>query len=191
MNFICSFSSYLFTHNFIFFFIVLISIFTFLVLFISFFGLSYISFISHGVMLEFFWTFFPLLIVLLLLIPLVFDYKLRMEIENNVFCISNQWYWESEEAFNTGIFLPALLNDSFSEALVFTFLTGTGVCFNLTSNDVIHSFGLNSLFIKIDCVPGVIHSLYINLFYSGCYIVNCTELCGVNHSVMPLYILVN
>ena len=87
-------------------------------------------------------------------------------------------------------FFPSLLNNYFSEALIFSFFVGSSICFNLTSNDVLHSFGLNSLYTKVDCVPGVLHSLYVNFFYSGIYIVYCTELCGVNHSVMPLFIVV-
>lgn len=68
---------------------------------------------------------------------------------------------------------------------------GEGVNFNLTSNDVLHSFGLNSLFVKSDCVPGVIHSVLVNFFASGLYVVQCTELCGVNHSLMPIFFYVS
>ena len=170
--------------------LVFISFFTFYILFKSFLGLNFYGFYSGASVVEFMWTIIPLFIIFFLLIPLFFDYKFFNEIDQNVFCIANQWYWDSDDSCNFFSFFPSLLNNYFSEALIFSFFVGSSVCFNLTSNDVLHSFGLNSLYTKVDCVPGVLHSLYVNFFYSGVYIVYCTELCGVNHSVMPLFIVV-
>nr|CUS25255.1 cytochrome c oxidase subunit II [Coeloplana loyai] len=191
MNYLSNFSAYYFTHNFIMVILVFISIFTFFILFKSFYGLKSYGSYAGASILEYMWTIIPLFIVFILLIPLFFDYKVFNEIDQNVFCVANQWYWDSDESSNLFNFLPTLLNSHFSEALIFSFLTGSTICFNLTSNDVLHSFGLNSLYTKVDCVPGVLHSLYVDFFYSGIYIVYCTELCGVNHSVMPLFIVIN
>lgn len=191
MNYLSNFSAYYFTHNFIMVILVFISIFTFFILFKSFYGLNSYGLYSGASILEYMWTIIPLFIVFVLLIPLFFDYKVFNEIDQNVFCVANQWYWDSDESSNIFNFIPTVLNSYFSEALIFSFLIGSTICFNLTSNDVLHSFGLNSLYTKVDCVPGVLHSLYVDFFYSGIYIVYCTELCGVNHSVMPLFIVIN
>ena len=63
--------------------------------------------------------------------------------------------------------------------------------FLLTSSDVLHAFSFPELYIKTDIVPGVLHSLFLSLQFSGLYIIYCAQLCGVNHSLMPYYFLVN
>jgi len=53
--------------------------------------------------------------------------------------------------------------------------------------DVIHSFGLYTLGIKIDCIPGRINLTIINkLLNKGEHRGFCYELCGNGHSVMLL-----
>ena len=63
-------------------------------------------------------------------------------------------------------------------------------CFVLSSNDVIHGFFVNSLKTSIDVLPGILNYMDLYFNYSGFYFINCRELCGVNHSSMPLYFVV-
>jgi heme/copper-type cytochrome/quinol oxidase subunit 2 len=55
-----------------------------------------------------------------------------------------------------------------------------------TSSDVIHSFSLPTLGIKIDSVPGRLNEMKTMPLISGVYYGQCSELCGVNHSFMPI-----
>nr|YP_010565473.1 cytochrome c oxidase subunit II [Parakontikia atrata]UZA66415.1 cytochrome c oxidase subunit 2 [Parakontikia atrata] len=53
------------------------------------------------------------------------------------------------------------------------------------SSDVIHSFAIPDLSIKLDCVPGRLNSAYTVVPHVGKFYGQCSELCGANHSFMP------
>nr|YP_010393116.1 cytochrome c oxidase subunit II [Kuphus polythalamius]UPX89194.1 cytochrome c oxidase subunit 2 [Kuphus polythalamius]UPX89206.1 cytochrome c oxidase subunit 2 [Kuphus polythalamius] len=56
--------------------------------------------------------------------------------------------------------------------------------------DVIHSWGVQSLGVKMDAVPGRANHLGIHPYRVGYAYGNCYELCGYGHSVMPITVLV-
>lgn len=61
--------------------------------------------------------------------------------------------------------------------------------FLVTSNDVIHSFAVPALGIKIDAVPGRISSVPVFISQIGRYTGQCSEICGTGHGFMPIYII--
>jgi len=58
----------------------------------------------------------------------------------------------------------------------------------VTSNDVLHSFAVPSFGIKIDACPGRINTVMFCIKRPGIYYGQCSEICGVNHSFMPIVI---
>jgi cytochrome c oxidase subunit 2 len=64
----------------------------------------------------------------------------------------------------------------------------THVRFIVTANDVIHSFAVPSLGIKIDATPGRLNQVSTLIQRTGVYYGQCSELCGVNHALMPIKI---
>lgn len=56
--------------------------------------------------------------------------------------------------------------------------------------DVIHSFAVPSFGIKIDAVPGRLNETWFKATRTGMYYGQCSELCGMNHSFMPIAIRV-
>jgi len=58
----------------------------------------------------------------------------------------------------------------------------------VTAGDVIHSFAVPSLGIKIDAVPGRMNQVGIYIKRSGIFYGQCSELCGVNHGFMPIVV---
>lgn len=58
----------------------------------------------------------------------------------------------------------------------------------LTSIDVIHSFTISSLGIKVDCIPGRCNELLLTSSKEGTFYGSCSELCGVLHGFMPIVI---
>jgi cytochrome c oxidase subunit 2 len=176
-----------FTHQFLLLFCIFITFFVLVTFFYIKFSLSNNTMFLNHFLLEFFWTLFPVLIVLLLFFPLFF-YIGNFDFKNDMvyFIVANQWYWDfffvEPECSSldwdlnlysyTSIYLPLL------EVINFFF----------TSNDVIHAFSLPILYIMIDLVPGTIHNLSFNFPFSGIYTVYCAQICGMNHSVMPFYI---
>lgn len=64
----------------------------------------------------------------------------------------------------------------------------TLVQFHVTSRDVIHSFAMPSLGIKVDACPGMLTVVHANLTKAGTHYGQCYEICGINHRLMPFCI---
>ena len=64
----------------------------------------------------------------------------------------------------------------------------THIRIGVTSADVIHSFGNPSLGLKVDAYPGRINQSSIFVTRSGTYYGQCSEICGILHSSMPIVI---
>lgn len=60
----------------------------------------------------------------------------------------------------------------------------------ITSSDVIHSWAIPSFGVKVDAVPGRLNRADVFVEYEGMFFGQCSELCGVNHSFMPIHIQV-
>jgi len=60
--------------------------------------------------------------------------------------------------------------------------------FIISSNDVLHSFNIPALGIKIDAVPGRLSEITTVIERPGYFIGQCAELCGENHGFMPIII---
>ena len=58
------------------------------------------------------------------------------------------------------------------------------ITYLLSSFDIIHSFGLSSLGIRVDCVPGRINVVFELIKLNGKLKGLCYELCGQYHSYM-------
>jgi len=64
----------------------------------------------------------------------------------------------------------------------------TNIRILVTSRDVLHSWAIPSLGIKIDACPGRINQISLYIKRSGTFYGQCSELCGVQHSFMPIAI---
>lgn len=60
------------------------------------------------------------------------------------------------------------------------------VLLRITRADVIHSWSVPALGVKIDAVPGKHNIVLIEPVRCGVFYGQCAELCGVNHSFMPI-----
>jgi heme/copper-type cytochrome/quinol oxidase subunit 2 len=64
----------------------------------------------------------------------------------------------------------------------------THVRFIVHSGDVIHSFASPSLGIKCDALPGRLNQFSILINREGTFYGQCSEICGILHSSMPIVI---
>lgn len=111
--------------------------------------------------------------------------------------IGHQWYWSYEfpEFCNCDLdsyIIPLNLN---SEKNIFRLLDVDNrlvTPFNYpirllaTSSDVIHSWTIPSLGIKIDATPGRINQMTLISLRPGLYFGQCSEICGAYHSFIPI-----
>jgi cytochrome c oxidase subunit 2 len=56
----------------------------------------------------------------------------------------------------------------------------------ITATDVLHSFAIPSLGVKIDACPGRLNQIALFIKRRGIYYGQCSEICGINHAFMPI-----
>ena len=149
------------------------------------------NFLHHEI-LEFFWTMAPIFILLLLAFPSLQVLYMVEETYSrliNIKITGHQWYW-SYEYENLRLNFDSFINNSIfrlldvDKALILPFWCHIRLL--ITSDDVIHSWRLPSLGIKIDANPGRLNTCSIFRFRSGWFYGQCSEICGINHSFMPV-----
>lgn len=64
----------------------------------------------------------------------------------------------------------------------------THIRFVITSGDVIHSFAVPSLGVKCDAYPGRLNQISVYATREGVFYGQCSEICGILHSSMPIVI---
>jgi cytochrome c oxidase subunit 2 len=60
--------------------------------------------------------------------------------------------------------------------------------FLITSSDVLHSFAVPSLGLKLDACPGRINQVNVTMTRKSIFFGQCSEICGINHAFMPIVI---
>jgi cytochrome c oxidase subunit 2 len=110
--------------------------------------------------------------------------------------IGNQWYWEYDYPDHGVHLVSNILPDAEAarrheprqlaadERMVVP--VGAVVKVITTSNDVIHSFGVPALWVKMDAVPGRLNETWFRADREGVYYGVCYELCGARHGFMPI-----
>jgi len=64
----------------------------------------------------------------------------------------------------------------------------TNIRFCITSADVIHAWSLSSLSVKLDAMSGVLSTFFYNFPVIGVFYGQCSEICGANHSFIPIVV---
>lgn len=134
------------------------------------------------------WTILPTFIVLILCALnvkfIVGD--LGCLTKRTVKVVGHQWYWSYE--FNDGGYNSYVTSNGFLVDKPLRLKYGVPYNLIVTSVDVIHSFSVPSLKLKMDAIPGRLNHLFFCPSQHGSFIGYCAELCGVNHSIMPIVI---
>lgn len=156
------------------------------------------KFILQNQTIEIIWTILPIIILIFLAIPSLKILYLTEEIYTptlTIKSIGHQWYWKYEYPnfhnieFNS--FITQHENNNFrlldvDNRIVIPF--NNQIRMLTTSIDVIHSWTVPSLGIKIDSIPGRINQTLIHSNRPGIYFGQCSEICGINHRFIPIVI---
>nr|AEG67035.1 cytochrome c oxidase subunit II [Ceratosolen solmsi] len=148
--------------------------------------------------LEFLWTLTPIIQLLIFTVPSmkllylldeIFDYDFSIKV------IGRQWYWSYEYSdFFKKMFDSYMINN-FKEKSLLRLLdvdnymvvpVKSHIRLLISASDVIHSFTIPSMGIKVDAVPGRINQATLYAYRYGVFFGQCSEICGVNHSFMPI-----
>jgi cytochrome c oxidase subunit 2 len=158
---------------------------------------------SHNTVIEVIWTAVPVLILVAIAIPsitlLARQYRTPPADALTIKATGYQWYWGFTYPDNGGFEVISNMMDE-GEALAqgsppqleadnrMVVPVGEPIRLQTTGADVIHSFGVPSLWFKIDAVPGRINERMLTIEEPGIYYGQCMELCGARHAYMPIAI---
>jgi cytochrome c oxidase subunit II len=168
--------------------------------------------IRHHGLLEFIWTVLPTIVLFFVSGP-SFTLMHAAEVEYvpymTINVVGHQWYWSYEYTLPSFIISnPDIqeFNINFDSYMIATEDLKPGqlrllstdnpvwiplkkeVRVEITSSDVLHSWAVPSLGVKVDAVPGRDNEVLVYMIRSGTYFGQCSELCGVNHGFMPIEI---
>nr|ASU53079.1 cytochrome oxidase subunit II [Chaitophorus salijaponicus szelegiewiczi]ASU53149.1 cytochrome oxidase subunit II [Chaitophorus sp. ZMIOZ 17556]ASU53276.1 cytochrome oxidase subunit II [Chaitophorus sp. ZMIOZ 28403]ASU53413.1 cytochrome oxidase subunit II [Chaitophorus nigritus] len=155
--------------------------------------------ISENQMIEFIWTILPPIILIFIAMPSLHLLYLMDEIKSPIMTIKifgHQWFWSYEysDFFNIE-FESYMINNTEKENFRLIEVDNKTILpykFNIrlliSSEDVIHSWTIPSLAIKIDAIPGRMNQINMLMNRPGMYFGQCSEICGINHSFMPIQI---
>jgi len=62
----------------------------------------------------------------------------------------------------------------------------TDIRLEITASDVLHSWAVPAFGVKMDACPGRLNQASLNVHRLGTFYGQCSELCGINHSFMPI-----
>nr|YP_009159634.1 cytochrome c oxidase subunit II [Alicia sansibarensis]AKQ50907.1 cytochrome c oxidase subunit II [Alicia sansibarensis] len=166
-------------------------------------GKAYHRYLVDGTLLEIIWTLVPALILVLIAFPslkLLYLMDEVMDSSLTIKAIGHQWYWSYEYSdyqtetleFDSYMVPPSDLNKGdfrlleVDNRLVVPINTHVRVL--VTGADVLHSFAVPALAVKMDAVPGRLNQTGFFIKRPGIFYGQCSEICGANHSFMPIVI---
>nr|YP_010963577.1 cytochrome c oxidase subunit II [Telingana formosanus]WKZ08060.1 cytochrome c oxidase subunit II [Telingana formosanus] len=150
-------------------------------------------------LIEFIWTLMPAITLIFIALPslrILYLIEESMKPLLTIKIIGHQWYWTYEYSdFNEIEFDSYMKPTKSLESMEFRLLDTDNrmiLPYNImtrlltTSSDVIHSWTIPSAGIKIDASPGRINQANMIINRPGLYFGQCSEICGSNHSFMPI-----
>jgi cytochrome c oxidase subunit 2 len=162
---------------------------------------------THSTPLEIVWTITPAFLLLLLAGPsfaLLYSMDEVVCPEISIKVIGHQWYWSYEYTDNCHYVTEKyimfdsyilaqddLINGGLRLLEVDSRLklpTHTHIRVLVTSADVLHSWAVPSLGVKIDACPGRLNMVSLYIERPGVFYGQCSEICGVNHGFIPIVV---
>nr|ALO76657.1 cytochrome c oxidase subunit 2 [Ceratocanthus sp. CER01] len=158
-------------------------------------------YLLEGQTIEIIWTIIPAVTLIFIALPSLHLLYLLDEINNpllSVKTIGHQWYWSYEYSdfknleFDTYMIAQNEMNMKNFRLLDVDNRTilpyNSQIRFMVTAADVIHSWTIPSMSVKIDATPGRLNQVSFIINRTGLLFGQCSEICGANHSFMPIII---
>nr|QFI35628.1 cytochrome c oxidase subunit II [Formosania chenyiyui] len=151
--------------------------------------------------IEVVWTVLPALILILIALPSLRILYLMDEINDphlSIKAIGHQWYWSYEYTDYENLsfdsyMIPAqdLTPGQFrlletDHRMIIPMESPLRIL--VTAEDVLHSWALPALGVKMDAVPGRLNQTAFITSRPGVFYGQCSEICGANHSFMPIVV---
>jgi cytochrome c oxidase subunit 2 len=158
---------------------------------------------THNTVLEVLWTTVPVIILLCIAVPSFRLLFLQLDVPKPDLTIKvtgKQWFWTYDYPDNNNLEINSVMvadkDLQPGQPRLLTVDNEMVVPVNkvvhviITGADVIHSFMVPSFGIRIDAVPGRINDTWFKATTEGMFYGQCSELCGKDHSFMPIAVRV-
>nr|WMQ76588.1 cytochrome c oxidase subunit II [Hydora sp.] len=158
-------------------------------------------YLLEGQTIEVIWTILPAIVLIFIALPSLRLLYVLDEINNpliTIKAIGHQWYWSYEYSDFQNLefdsyMIPMAEMKPFNFRLLdvdnrITLPFNAQVRMMVTAADVLHSWTVPSLGVKIDATPGRLNQVGFLINRPGLFYGQCSEICGANHSFMPIVI---
>ncbi len=164
---------------------------------------NYYKFLVDGTTIELVWTMIPAVVLIFIAFPslqLLYTMDEIIEPSLTIKAVGHQWYWSYEYSdYNTeplefdSYMVPTSDLEQGDMRLLevdnrVVIPINTHVRVLITGADVIHSWTVPSLGVKADAVPGRLNQVSFFLNRPGVFYGQCSEICGSEHSFMPIVV---
>nr|YP_009500781.1 cytochrome c oxidase subunit II [Popillia japonica]AXA13793.1 cytochrome c oxidase subunit II [Popillia japonica] len=156
-------------------------------------------FLLDGQTIEIIWTILPAVTLIFIALPSLRLLYLLDEVNNplvTIKTIGHQWYWSYEYSdfmnFEFDSYMIPLTEMKPQNFRLLDVDNRVIVPFNsqirmmVTAADVIHSWTIPAFSVKIDATPGRLNQISFLINRTGLFYGQCSEICGANHSFMPI-----
>nr|YP_010951017.1 cytochrome c oxidase subunit II [Thienemanniella tusimufegea]WML69358.1 cytochrome c oxidase subunit II [Thienemanniella tusimufegea] len=158
-------------------------------------------FLLHGQTIEVIWTIIPAIILMFIALPSLRLLYLLDEISKpslTLKSIGHQWYWSYEYSdfknieFDSYMIPMNEMNENSFRLLDvdnrIVLPKNNQIRILITAADVLHSWTVPALGVKVDATPGRLNQTNFFINRAGLFYGQCSEICGANHSFMPIVI---
>jgi len=163
---------------------------------------------SHNTPVEVIWTIVPIVILIAIgavSLPILFKQMEIPESDITIKATGHQWFWEYDYAESAINFSAVMLtrdeladagyaDDEYLLATDNAVVVPIGAVVKILTTapleGVIHSWTIPAFGVKLDAVPGRLQETWFQANREGIYFGQCSELCGINHSYMPITVKV-
>jgi len=159
---------------------------------------------THHSALEVTWTLVPtaiLIVIGVFSLPMLFKQLNIPEYDLTIKATGNQWYWsyeypDQEISFDSFMLAKEELADHGYQDDEYLLATdnpvvvpvGAVIRMQVTGSDVLHAWKIPAFGVHVDAVPGRLNETWYKVEKEGIYFGQCSELCGLNHSYMPIVV---
>nr|ANS72675.1 cytochrome c oxidase subunit II [Globospongicola spinulatus] len=189
----------IFFHDYTMIVLILITTLVSFIMFSLFFNSLTNRFLLEGQTIEIVWTILPAFILIFIALPSLRLLYLLDEINMPSLTLKttgHQWYWSYEYSdFIQVEFDSYMIPTNEMESTSFRLLDvdnrtilplNTQIRVLVSAADVIHSWTIPTLGVKADAIPGRLNQISFLINRPGLFYGQCSEICGANHSFMPI-----
>ncbi len=157
--------------------------------------------VTHNVLLEIVWTIVPIIILIIIVVPsfkILYENDRIPEPEMTLKVTGYQWYWGYEYPDHDGIAFDSRMVPTdelkpdqrrlLSTDNVVVLPIDTNIAVLVTANDVLHAWAVPAFGVKLDAIPMRTNETWFRIDKTGTYYGQCSEICGKDHSFMPIEI---